>query len=173
MQLLASLQSNWTVGLIATVGTILCVVAADTGAYFVGRSMGRTKLTDVSPKKTVEGAVGGLASSIGMALLLHKLVAWPAAPLEACAMGVSATSGPALRAPLCCARRVLCWLRRSMLLVGCAAQCQLWAAMPELLHHGGNWEHMQSAPCMAGTRLAMLHLVLWECHPHRHARHPH
>jgi CDP-diglyceride synthetase len=89
VQFLAALQSNWTVGLLATVGTILCVVAADTGAYFVGRSLGRTKLTDVSPKKTVEGAVGGLASSIGMALLLHKLVAWPAAPLEACTMGVS------------------------------------------------------------------------------------
>jgi phosphatidate cytidylyltransferase len=37
----------------------------DTGAYFVGRSLGRHKLFEaVSPKKTVEGAIGGLAASI-------------------------------------------------------------------------------------------------------------
>lgn len=39
----------------------LVVWAGDTGAYYVGRSMGRRKLAPkVSPGKTVEGAVGGL-----------------------------------------------------------------------------------------------------------------
>ncbi|HEY6460428.1 MAG TPA: phosphatidate cytidylyltransferase [Polyangiaceae bacterium] len=42
---------------------------ADTGAYFAGRFLGRHKLYEaVSPKKTVEGAVGGLVASIVWAL---------------------------------------------------------------------------------------------------------
>jgi len=43
---------------------------ADTGAYFAGRFLGRHKLYEaVSPKKTVEGAVGGLLSSILWAVI--------------------------------------------------------------------------------------------------------
>jgi phosphatidate cytidylyltransferase len=41
------------------------IVAGDAGAYYSGRRMGRHKLHEiVSPKKTVEGAVGGLISSV-------------------------------------------------------------------------------------------------------------
>lgn len=37
----------------------------DTGAYFAGRLLGRRKLYEaVSPKKTIEGAVGGLLASV-------------------------------------------------------------------------------------------------------------
>jgi phosphatidate cytidylyltransferase len=44
---------------------ILLVVVTDSGAYFVGRFTGRTKLApNVSPNKTVEGAVGGLLATI-------------------------------------------------------------------------------------------------------------
>jgi phosphatidate cytidylyltransferase len=40
--------------------------ACDTGAYFVGLAIGRHRLFErVSPKKSVEGAVGGLAAAIG------------------------------------------------------------------------------------------------------------
>jgi phosphatidate cytidylyltransferase len=43
---------------------------ADTGAYFAGRFLGRHKLYEaVSPKKTVEGAVGGLLSSVLWAVI--------------------------------------------------------------------------------------------------------
>jgi phosphatidate cytidylyltransferase len=43
---------------------------ADTGAYFAGRFAGRHKLYEaVSPKKTVEGAIGGLLASVVWALL--------------------------------------------------------------------------------------------------------
>jgi phosphatidate cytidylyltransferase len=43
---------------------------ADTCAYFAGRFLGRHKLyPSVSPKKTVEGAVGGLLGSVAFALL--------------------------------------------------------------------------------------------------------
>ncbi len=43
---------------------------ADTAAYFAGRFLGRHKLYEVvSPKKTVEGAVGGLLGSVVWAVL--------------------------------------------------------------------------------------------------------
>jgi phosphatidate cytidylyltransferase len=43
---------------------------ADTGAYFAGRAFGRRKLYEaVSPKKTIEGAVGGLLASVVWAVL--------------------------------------------------------------------------------------------------------
>jgi phosphatidate cytidylyltransferase len=43
---------------------------SDTGGYFAGRFLGRHKLYEaVSPKKTIEGALGGLAGSVGGALL--------------------------------------------------------------------------------------------------------
>jgi phosphatidate cytidylyltransferase len=42
---------------------------ADTGAYFAGRFLGKHKLYEaVSPKKTVEGAIGGLLASVVWAL---------------------------------------------------------------------------------------------------------
>jgi phosphatidate cytidylyltransferase len=46
--------------------------ASDTGAYFAGRFLGKHKLYEaVSPKKTVEGALGGLAASVASALVAH------------------------------------------------------------------------------------------------------
>lgn len=43
----------------------------DMGAYFVGVTCGKHKLCpEISPKKTVEGAVGGIASSVIVALIL-------------------------------------------------------------------------------------------------------
>jgi phosphatidate cytidylyltransferase len=42
-----------------------CVWATDTFAYFVGRTVGRTPLAPtLSPGKTVEGALGGLAGAV-------------------------------------------------------------------------------------------------------------
>lgn len=47
---------------------------SDTGAYFAGRFFGKRKLYEaVSPKKTIEGALGGLGGSIVGALLAHFL----------------------------------------------------------------------------------------------------
>ncbi len=44
----------------------------DTGGYFAGRFLGRHKLYEaVSPKKTVEGSLGGLAGSVFGVLLAH------------------------------------------------------------------------------------------------------
>ncbi len=53
---------------------ILLVVVSDSGAYFVGRYMGRTKLAPrVSPNKTVEGAAGGLIATMAAGLLLFQM----------------------------------------------------------------------------------------------------
>ncbi len=54
---------------------------SDSGAYYCGRAIGRTKLSpNISPKKTVEGVVGGLAAGIALssffAWLLLPTVNW-------------------------------------------------------------------------------------------------
>ncbi len=50
----------------------------DAGAYFVGRSIGKHKMAPVvSPGKTWEGAAGGIAASIGAALLATFLLGLP------------------------------------------------------------------------------------------------
>lgn len=56
---------------------VLWVVAwGDIGAYYVGSYLGRHKLCPaVSPKKTVEGAVGGLAANLVSALVFAMLFA--------------------------------------------------------------------------------------------------
>lgn len=47
---------------------------SDTGAYFAGRFLGKHKLYEaVSPKKTVEGALGGIGGAVAGALLAHFL----------------------------------------------------------------------------------------------------
>jgi len=54
---------------------ILLAVVSDSGAYFVGRYMGKTKLApSVSPNKTVEGAVAGLLATIVGGWLLFKMI---------------------------------------------------------------------------------------------------
>jgi phosphatidate cytidylyltransferase len=50
----------------------LIVFAGDTGAYYVGRLIGRHKLAPrISPGKTVEGAIGGLVANVAAALGAH------------------------------------------------------------------------------------------------------
>ncbi|MDJ0738052.1 MAG: phosphatidate cytidylyltransferase [Nostocaceae cyanobacterium] len=56
-------------GLTATLFTFFCIWAADIGAYFMGKSFGKTPLSEISPKKTVEGAVFGISGSVGVAVV--------------------------------------------------------------------------------------------------------
>ncbi|KAI8467385.1 MAG: phosphatidate cytidylyltransferase [Monoraphidium minutum] len=79
-----------SLGLVATFIAVACVVAADTGAYFFGRSLGRTQLTAVSPKKTAEGAAGGLACAVGAALALSAALGWPGGAAAAAGLGAAA-----------------------------------------------------------------------------------
>jgi phosphatidate cytidylyltransferase len=64
---------------------IFGVFASDTAAYFTGRALGRHPLAPrVSPKKTVEGALGGLGGSLVAVPLLVALLGLPLAlPLAA------------------------------------------------------------------------------------------
>lgn len=41
------------------------------------QAFGRTPLTNISPKKTWEGALAGLGGCIATAVLLSKLLCWP------------------------------------------------------------------------------------------------
>lgn len=46
-------------------GSLLMLWASDSGAYFAGKNLGKRKLFErISPKKTWEGSVGGLLSSL-------------------------------------------------------------------------------------------------------------
>jgi phosphatidate cytidylyltransferase len=52
--------------------TIMFAWFSDTGGYFAGRFLGKHKLYEaVSPKKTVEGSIGGLVGSVIGSLLAH------------------------------------------------------------------------------------------------------
>jgi phosphatidate cytidylyltransferase len=71
MGLLAA--TRWTLGREATLLLILTVVISDTFQYYSGRTFGRHLLAPVvSPKKTIEGAVGGFAGAIlSVAIIGH------------------------------------------------------------------------------------------------------
>ena len=54
---------------------LLVIFAGDTGAYYVGHRWGKRKLwRSVSPGKTIEGAVGGLFSSLAIAVIAGILL---------------------------------------------------------------------------------------------------
>ncbi len=62
---------------------VVATWASDTGAYAVGRAMGRHKLIpSVSPGKTVEGAIGGLVASILVTWALSSWLLRPGAHLD-------------------------------------------------------------------------------------------
>ncbi|WP_096607865.1 phosphatidate cytidylyltransferase [Calothrix sp. NIES-2100] len=75
-------------GLKATVLTFLCIWAADIGAYTIGKFFGKTRLSDISPKKTVEGAVFGISASIAVGLAGAYYLHWPRAIYTGLALGL-------------------------------------------------------------------------------------
>ncbi|MFD2371331.1 phosphatidate cytidylyltransferase [Brevibacillus sp. GCM10020057] len=59
-------------GLMLTVLVILGIWSTDSGAYFVGKAIGRHKLwPQISPNKTIEGSLGGLFASIVVVLAVN------------------------------------------------------------------------------------------------------
>jgi phosphatidate cytidylyltransferase len=66
--------TRWTLGKEATLLLILTVAVSDTCQYYTGRMFGRRPLAPaVSPKKTIEGALGGL---VGAAIVLAVVGLW-------------------------------------------------------------------------------------------------
>jgi phosphatidate cytidylyltransferase len=90
-------------GLMAVVFLVATAKGADTGAYTLGRLAGRHKLWPrLSPKKTIEGALGGLAFGVGAALLVAAIarywlriptLTWPQAALFGLVIAVAAQLG--------------------------------------------------------------------------------
>lgn len=68
---------------------VLLTWASDVGAYFVGRLLGRTKLMpSVSPAKTVEGSLGGIALSVVMCWLYVRYLMVPSGQLGLSPVGI-------------------------------------------------------------------------------------
>lgn len=81
-------------GLAITLLAFGCIWAADIGAYTIGRLFGRTRLSNISPKKTVEGAIFGVAGSVGIALIGAWALNWPLWGITGTSLGllIGATS---------------------------------------------------------------------------------
>jgi phosphatidate cytidylyltransferase len=78
-------QGAWRLALLLGI-----LIAADSFAFFVGHALGRRRLAPaVSPGKTVEGAIGGLAGGVAGAFLVRGLGLPGLAPLHAAGLGVA------------------------------------------------------------------------------------
>ena len=75
---LLSLYSEY--GVMSLLWLLVIVAGADTGAYFVGKSFGKTKFCETSPNKTIEGVVGGLviATILGVIFAIDNIPTWGA-----------------------------------------------------------------------------------------------
>lgn len=57
-------------GLVYIFYSLFMIWATDTGAYFIGKATGKTKLwPEISPNKTVEGSIGGVVCALVVAIL--------------------------------------------------------------------------------------------------------
>jgi phosphatidate cytidylyltransferase len=77
MCFLSMLRDSPALGLAAVVWLVLVVVAADVGAYFVGRLLGGPRLWPaVSPGKTWSGALGGLGLAVAVGVGVGQALGW-------------------------------------------------------------------------------------------------
>ena len=78
-------------GVAFLIGAVLATVANDVGALFVGRRMGRTPLAaDISPNKTLEGALGGaLVTAVVGVAVIARISPWDVGSALALALVVS------------------------------------------------------------------------------------
>lgn len=75
------LHNDFTVGPKLIFFLMLVVWLGDAGAYYVGKKFGKHKLSPrISPKKTIEGFIGGMAASVIAAVTIH-LTFFPEFPL--------------------------------------------------------------------------------------------
>lgn len=65
-------------GMASLLWLLVVVAGADIGAYFVGKSIGKTKFCSTSPNKTIEGVIGGVvvASILGSIFSISTYNFW-------------------------------------------------------------------------------------------------
>ena len=69
---------------------LLATFACDTGAYLVGKAIGRTPLApNISPSKTREGAAGGLVAAVVACVALDAVLGLPAVWWQAALLGIA------------------------------------------------------------------------------------
>jgi len=67
----------------------LVIWASDTGAYYIGTAFGKHRLYEkISPKKSIEGLIGGLLASVIIALLCKQWLVPSLGIIEAAVLGV-------------------------------------------------------------------------------------
>ncbi|MED3552157.1 phosphatidate cytidylyltransferase [Cytobacillus praedii] len=70
-------------GLIFIFFSLFIIWATDSGAYFIGRAIGKKKLwPEISPNKTIEGSIGGVFCAIIVALLFLLFTDIPASFIQ-------------------------------------------------------------------------------------------
>jgi len=77
-------------------GAIIATVGYDVGGYFVGRSAGRSPLSEASPNKTVEGLLGGCIAAITVAVIYGFV----SGPFDSLGDGLKLGLAVAVAAPL-------------------------------------------------------------------------
>ena len=63
-------------GLALTLLACFLIVATDIGSYVIGRRLGRTPLSPISPGKTVEGALGGVVCAMAVGAIGGSWIGW-------------------------------------------------------------------------------------------------
>ena len=82
-------RCDWTARLVFF--TLITVWVTDTGAYFVGRAIGRHKLAPaISPGKTIEGAFGSLVAGFAAVFVLNEALGLGLAVEHRVALGCAA-----------------------------------------------------------------------------------
>lgn len=91
-------------GLVVLLFVLLVIWSTDSGAYFVGRKIGKRKLwPEISPNKTIEGAGGGILSAVVIASLFQTvfpLFLFPKTVLIAVVISVFAQIGDLVESAL-------------------------------------------------------------------------
>ncbi len=124
---------------------LLATFATDTGAYITGRLIGRHKLAPkISPKKTIEGAVGGFAWGVAAVIALEAIFETPATTAEviplAILLPIAAQAGDLFES----------WMKRRM---------GVKDASGLLPGHGGFMDRLDSI--LAVMPIAWLYLDFW------------
>ncbi len=80
--------SSFPEALKVTFLAMACIWAADIGAYIMGKCFGRTRLSNISPKKTVEGSLFGIAGSLAVAEAGAWYLGWPYWQISGVLLGI-------------------------------------------------------------------------------------